>query len=243
MLDSLSLEDESRLVIKGGTSLELRFGATARTSRDVDALATIELNDAFIEIADRLKVGRSGFTGVVGERTPIVRAGIAPAPERCKIKLHYRTKPFATIDFELAHADGDSFQLDELPPVDLTPVQLPVRAEVKVLGVHYQIAQKLHACTELPIDGANDRVHDLYDILLLDGLARVDGLAYTRDACAQTFRERGRHSWPPDLPQWDDWPTTWEAIEIDGDLRYPYGEARTRIEQLIHDIATASDNS
>ena len=44
---------------------------------------------------------------------------------------------------------------------------MSTRSWVVVLSVHYQIAQKLHACTEVPAEGSNPRVHDIYDILLL----------------------------------------------------------------------------
>lgn len=233
MLDSLSGDEGPRLVFKGGAGLELRFGATARTSRDVDALTTIGIDDAFIEIADRVKVGWSGFTGTVGERTEIVRAGITPLPERAKIKLRYKGKDFDSIAFELGHLDAGSFQLD------LTPVRLSPDTEIHVLGVHYQIAQKLHACTEVPAEGVNARVHDLYDILLLESLAREDGLAKTRAACEATFAERAKHSWPPVMADWEDWPAAWAAIDVHDDLRYDYQDARLRVIELINDITGA----
>lgn len=49
MLDGLEADGEPRLAFKGGAALELRFGARARASRDVDAVvwAAIDVpNDA-----------------------------------------------------------------------------------------------------------------------------------------------------------------------------------------------------
>jgi len=109
MLDGLSLDGEPHLAFKGGASMELRFGPSARASRDVDALVNIGFDDAFAAIADRLAVGWGDFTGVLGERTEITRAGITPAPQRCVIKLRYKTKPFASIPFELGRAEAGSF--------------------------------------------------------------------------------------------------------------------------------------
>lgn len=241
MLDGLNENGDTHLAFKGGASMEFRFGATARASRDVDALADLDFDQAFVEIARRLRVGWEGFTGTLTERTEIIRAGIVPAPQRCKIKLSYRDRPFATLAFELGRAEANSFELLEevANATNMDKVQLGPNADVVVLGVHYQIAQKLHACKEIPAEGTNSRVHDFYDILLLASLAENAGLARTRAACEDTFAHRNKHSWPPALPDWDDWEFLWDSIDIPDDIRYPYQDARDRIEHLIRAIASA----
>jgi hypothetical protein len=47
----------------------------------------VSLDDAVAEIGERLNAGWEGFTGKLTERTEIIRAGVTPAPQRCKIKL------------------------------------------------------------------------------------------------------------------------------------------------------------
>ncbi len=241
MLDGLVADGEPRLAFKGGAALELRFGARARASRNVDALVNVSLDDAFVEIAERLTDGWEGFVGRLTERTAITRAGIDPAPERCQVKLLYRGRPFYSLPFELGYAEAGSFRFVERLPsgIDLDRVQLGPTGEVTVLNVHYQIAQKLHACTEIPNEGENPRVHDLYDILLIVGLAESDGLHHTRAACDDTFTHRNRHKFPPPLPLWDSWPTVWAALDIPDDARYPYEVARASVEDLILRIANA----
>ncbi len=241
MLDGLNQDGDTHLAFKGGASMEFRFGAAARASRDVDALADIDLDDAFAEIGRRLLSGWEGFAGKLTERTEIARAGIVPAPQRCRIKLSYRDRPFATLAFELGRAEANSFELlEEVANVtDMDKVQLGPTCDVAVLGVHYQIAQKLHACTEIPAHGRNQRVHDLYDIVLLASLAENAGLARTRAACEDTFAHRKKHSWPPALPEWDDWEFLWDSIDIPDDVRYPYRDARDRVEFLIRVISSA----
>lgn len=239
MLDGLGAQGEPRLAFKGGAALELRFGARTRASRDVDAVVSVTLDDAFAAIADRLGAGWEGFTGHLTERVAITRAGISPAPERCQVKLSYRGKPFYSIPFELGQAEAGSFALVETlqSQIDLDPVQLGPTGEVTVLNVHYQIAQKLHACTEIPDEGENPRVHDLYDILLIAGLAEADGLHHTRAACEDTFAHRNKHAFPPVLPEWPSWPAVWAALDVPDDARYPYGEARAGVEDLVRRIA------
>lgn len=241
ILDSLD-DGNPHFAFKGGASMEIRFGAAARASRDVDALTDVGFDHAFSEIAARLRQGWEGFTGRLTDRTEITRAGVIPAPQRCRIKLAYRDKPFATIDFELGRAEAGSFRLLERIPnaIDLDRVQLGPSGEVIVLGVHYQIAQKLHACTEIPSEGTNPRVHDLYDILLLAGIAEQDGLHRTRDACEDTFAHRARHAWPPIVPDWSDWPQLWVALDIPDNVRLDYTQARTAIREFISRINLAT---
>ena len=241
ILDGLDQGGAPRLAFKGGASMEIRFGVAVRASRDVDALVNVSLDDAFAEIGERLIAGWEGFTGKLTERTEITRAGLTPTPQRCKIKLAYHDRPFATLAFELSRAEANSFELLEQIPnaVDLDKVQLGPAGEVVVLSVHYQIAQKLHACTEVPAEGSNPRVHDIYDILLLAGTVENAGLAQTRAACEDTFAHRGKHAWPPTVPAWDDWEQLWDALDVPDNAHYSYAEARQRFEQLIRHVAEA----
>ena len=241
ILDGLDQGGAPRLAFKGGASMEIRFGVAARASRDVDALVNVSLDDAFAEIGERLNAGWEGFTGKLTERTETTRAGITPAPQRYKIKLAYHDRPFATLAFEVSRAEANSFELLEQihNAVDMDKVQLGPAADVVVLSVHYQIAQKLHACTEVPAQGSNPRVHDIYDILLLAGIVENARLAQTRAACEDTFAHRSKHAWPPALPVWDDWEQIWDALDVPDDARYSYAEARQRFEQLIRQIAEA----
>jgi hypothetical protein len=181
MLDGLNHDGDTRLAFKGGASMEFRFGAAARASRDVDALA------------------------------------------------------------ELGRAEANSFELlDEVAnAIDMDKVQLGPNSDVTVLNVHYQIAQKLHACADVPADGTNPRVHDLYDILLLAGLAENIGPARIRAACEDTFAHRNKHAWPPVLPEWEDWNLIWDALDVPDDVRYPYQQAREHVERLVRAIAFA----
>ena len=239
MLDGLDDHGVPRLAFKGGAGLEFRFGVSARATRDVDALVNVSIGEALELIRERLVIGWEGFTGSVGEPTEITRAGIVPAPQRCKIKLLYKAKPFVTLDFEFGRSEPEVFELLELVPnaVPLERVLLAPGMPVLLLNVHFQIAQKLHACTEVPILGSNHRVHDLYDILLLEPLARHDGIERTREACVLTFDYRKRHAWPPPLVDWPDWRQLWDALDIPDGHRIDYGDARKQIEELIAVLA------
>ncbi|HZK36808.1 MAG TPA: nucleotidyl transferase AbiEii/AbiGii toxin family protein [Aeromicrobium sp.] len=70
----------------------------------------------------------------------------------------------------------------------------------------WQIAQKLHAVTEVP-EGprTNDRAHDLVDLQLLEALLVDEPLTKTRAASVAVFNARAKHVWPPIVraqPHW-----------------------------------------
>jgi Nucleotidyl transferase AbiEii toxin, Type IV TA system len=71
---------------------------------------------------------------------------------------------------------------------------------IPCLSIPYQMAQKLHACTD-PYDGTgqrgNDQVRDIVDLWLLEPLLAVHDHRDLRTAVIDTFDRRAKHSWPP----------------------------------------------
>lgn len=62
---------------------------------------------------------------------------------------------------------------------------------VELVGLEYQIAQKLHAAT----DPDYARAHDLVDLQLL--WSAEPDLALLRELCVRTFSFRNQQAWPP----------------------------------------------
>ncbi len=186
-LDGLRSDDGlPRFGIKGGSAMEIRFGFSARASRDLDAAFRGDLADALELIEEALEGGWNGFTGVLGSPEEITRAKVTPAPLRVSIKLRYRAKPFITIPLELSTAEGQSMDAPEMlaSAVAPKPVQLAGPERIALLPARYQVAQKLHACTEDTGEPPNDRVRDLADLMMLRALAvPPSDLAQVRSAC------------------------------------------------------------
>ena len=109
-----------------------------------------------------------------------------------------------------------------------------------VLAPPYQIAQKLHACTTVALDGRrNDRVHDLADLIMLDELTEFS-LAETHAACVEVFNLRNMHAWPPTLTVWPHWPAIWdEIVLVDSFPIADVNEAASKVESLINRIVAA----
>jgi hypothetical protein len=245
MLDGLQGEDGvERIGFKGGSALELRFGLRARTSKDLDAAYRGELEEGLKIIRDRLAHGWNGFSAVVTDPEQITRAAINPPPLRAQIKLRYKNKPFVTIPFEVAAAEGRSMEAPERLPaaVQLEPVQLEGPEMISFLPIRYQIAQKLHACTEDVGDPPNQRVRDLHDILLIEELAVCPGdYPAIREACVEIFEGRRRHLWPPKITAWPGWDQLWADLIDKERLTVTLDEAVAAVSAFVDAIDAAED--
>lgn len=244
MLDGSRTADGKHLfVFKGGAGLQMRYGLRSRATRDLDAASRAEMDTVVERIATAAGVGWSGFTGVVTNAEPIIRANIAPPPIRMKVKLSYKNRPFVTMPFEVSPAEATSLDEPELVPVAITlePVQLQGPDELPFLPLRYQIAQKIHACSEpATADQPNDRARDLVDLGLIEELSVTDAdLPGIKAACREIFTSRGLHDWPPRIEPGPTWSQLWDRLAEDEKLEATLDEALESANQLIARIAAA----
>ncbi|TSE00733.1 nucleotidyl transferase AbiEii/AbiGii toxin family protein [Skermania sp. ID1734] len=206
--------DGPPVLIKGGTAIDLRRGtAPARLSKDLDVAVRGNVDRFVAQARGLLDAGWGGFTGRLTRETEINIPGLLIKPRRFEVKLDYLGKPFATVPVEVGQAEGNSgdehdrITVDEYDTIGLAP-----RGPVYCLSLRYQIAQKIHACTD-PLDGVieNDRARDLIDLQLLTLVVNDDELASIRTACVEIFTSRQRHSWPPTIRIWPAWPALYAA--------------------------------
>ena len=194
-------------LIKGGSSIELRLGvASSRTSKDLDAIFCEDLSRMYDLARAALANGWNGFSAVVTPQKSINAPGLSAKPQRFKVKLSFLGQSWCTVPVEVSAAESSSADHPESvspPPlahVGLPNLGLPDTSAVPCLPLNYQIAQKLHASTgEDPGGRANDRAHDLIDILLLWNLVPEREYPAVRSACVDIFSSRGMHPWPPEL--------------------------------------------
>ena len=242
-LDGLRDADSNeRIGFKGGSALELRFGLQARASKDLDAAYRGELEEALALISSALESGWNNFTGIVTDQDEITRPGITPAPVRVNIKLRYKGRSFITIPFEVSGAEGNSMDAPERLPsaVSLAPVQLEEPEAIPFLPIRYQVAQKLHACTEDCGEQTNQRARDLPDLLLIERLAITEAdLPAVRAACVEIFTGRAKHPWPPAITAWPDWPQIWASLSAEEELELELDEAVIAVQSLVGRIDAA----
>ncbi len=128
-------------------------------------------------------------------------------------------------------------EIDHVPAKSLDHVGLTGPDTIPCVAVRWQIAQKLHACTEVFDDGDNDRFRDLFDIQLLGELVADDEWPGVKEACLGLFEGRGKHSWPPEVTTYESWDAGYRALaEETGFSVADVGQAAAAIAQLIRQI-------
>ncbi len=128
--------------------------------------------------------------------------------------------------------------------VQLEPVQLEGPETIPFLPIRYQIAQKLHACTEDVGEPVNQRVRDLHDLLLIEELAvEADDYPAIRDACVEIFEGRRKHPWPPATTAWPGWDQLWTNLVSDEGLTMTLQEAVTSVGAFVAAVDAAGSRS
>lgn len=210
MMSTVSDEQgRPNLLIKGGTSLELRRGiALSRASRDLDAVTRDDIELVWQALGAAAMEGWEGFTGVLTAPEAIEVPGLIIKPRRFTVKLKYQGAPFVSVPVEVSPREaGNADDVDWTHSPALELVGLPLSRPIPCMTLPWQIAQKLHAVTA-KLDGGrvSDRAHDLVDLQILEALMADEPLAPVRNACVEVFGARAQQAWPPTVSVYDHWP-------------------------------------
>lgn len=219
MLDDVRHEDGGHLfIVKGGTAMQLRLGIQARATRDLDVAFAGRMED-WLDRFDAATAARTwnGFTvarKVAPTQIDITAEGYRPW--RVPLQIRYEGREFGSVSLEVAidETAGGHHDLVEPAGIELATFSIDSLRLIPCLDIPYQIAQKLHACTE-PVPNGNDRVRDVIDIWLLEALLDPIDLLAVRDACQATFRRRRRHTWPPTITLSASWVRDYPALVVD----------------------------
>jgi len=238
LLARLTQSDPGQWIVKGGLALQLRLGARARTTKDIDLLSLKEpdeVHDLLREAAARdlgdwftFEVGRPssepGGTAIGGIRYAVLSL------------LDGRTFERFHVDVGVGDLLVDSAEYLIMPDLlsfaEIDPIAVPC------YPITQQLAEKLHAYSRPYVSGASSRMKDFIDILLLAEMGEMSGRMLTM-AIEATFRGRGDRDIPRLLPP----PRAWEggfkrlATEVglpEHDLQSSY----VRIRQFFDPILT-----
>ncbi len=188
--------------MKGGVAMELRVDSGAQATKDLDTAFRESMEAVADHLDPALRAGHGDFTATRTELEPVRDTGAV----RCDIKLAYRGRSVITVQMEIAAVEGGmGDEVDHVPAKSLDHVGLTGPDTVPCVAVRWQIAQKLHACTEILEDRENDRFRDLIDLQLLAELVDDDEWLDVRAACVEVFEGRAKHPWPPTVtvqPSW-----------------------------------------
>jgi len=211
-LESVALTDEPRFLIKGGTSMELRLGLRARTTKDVDVVfrGDPEMMLDALEEAFELSYGSFSF-----RRKGLVEEIRDTGSRRLQVQVEFAEKPWQTLRLEVARPEADE---PELVPVALSIADFKLESPERVACLYW----------------------DLIDLILLRELLGGELFA-VRKACEETFQVRGKHTWPPELDVPAGWrePYAATAAEIEAELPEDVEDAAEEVRTLIAEIEAA----
>lgn len=238
-LEAVQAEDGPRFLIKGGTSMELRLGAGARTTKDVDVIFRGDPEEMLeaLEQAFEQPYGDFSFRRK-GEVEDIRETG----SRRLAIQVEFAGSSWQTLQLEVARPEVAEAELVPVA-ISIADFRLDGPSRVACLSLRFQIAQKLHAVTEQPENRENLRFWDLIDLILLRELLDEEGLGAVREASVMTFATRGMHAWPPELVVPESWAGPYAAAIEDIDRALPSSAeaAADEVRTFIAEIDAAQD--
>jgi len=197
-------------VVKGGTSLKMRFGdMSTRYTTDLDTARAKSLVEFVDSLDEALSKGWQGFSGRVVPREPAHPEGV-PAPyvmQPFDVKLSYLSKAWCTVALEVGHDEiGDADEPEFIVPTEanyyLERLGFPTIGSIACMPLHHQIAQKLHGVSE----PGSKRAHDLIDLQIIVAIGDVDWIK-TRETCERLFAYRRLQAWPPTIEIGANWDT------------------------------------
>ena len=227
-------------VVKGGSSLKLRYGDKAtRVTKDLDAAWSVDLDSFLTDIGAKLKIGWNGFTGEVAVLKPASPRGIPfeYVMQPCAVHLSYLGSPWRVVDMEIGHneiGDADAFDIIHVPrEIALLAEHLcfPALGKVRAIKLEYQVAQKLHGATER----GSKRAHDLIDLQLILAQTGID-LANTAKICRELFRYRRKQPWPSLVVKNENWDVVYANQKGNLDVLPTVDEAIKWANELIEKI-------
>lgn len=175
---AIDTEGRHLFLLKGGTLLQHRLKATARTAKDVDGLIRGDLDQFILALDEALDEPWGPLTLRRGEVELVNVPAKIIKPRRFDIILELRGVTWRRIQFEVSPDEaGVSDEHETIEPPPLGGFGLPDPDALVGIAMRFQIAQKLHAVSDPhePPDSINDRARDVVDLLLLRDLPSRPG--------------------------------------------------------------------
>jgi Nucleotidyl transferase AbiEii toxin, Type IV TA system len=198
----LAEKEPEAWIVKGGYALQLRLGARARTTKDIDVSATNRWSreETLAHLQGAVSHGLDDwFEFEVSE--PAEAATGAPGrglrfPVRCLLD----GRQFENIHLDVGYGDPVLEPPDVLTAPDLLAFAEIGPATVRCYPLTTQVAEKLHTYTRTYASGETSRARDLADILLAASLEKFNS-AKLRHAIEATFQARASHALPQEMPE------------------------------------------
>ena len=234
--------------------MQHRLGLASRATKDVDGLIRGDL-DAFVARLDEtlelpwgpLTLNRTAIE-VIETTTRVIK------PRRFHVLVGLRGQTWRRIQVEIAPDEGGAgSEYEAFLPPSLQGFGLPEPEQLVGLALRFQIAQKLHACSDPhdPPAAINDRARDIVDLLLLRDLTTTDGaptLVNLRAACEAIFTTRALDArrlgqeprrWPCVVVAHPHWANDYARAATSADVAVSLDDGVTKVNAWVNQIAAA----
>lgn len=241
-------------LLKGGTLLQHRLGQSARATSDLDGLVRGDLDDFLNALDVALEEPWGPLTLARSEVEVIATPTRVIQPRRLYIFVSLKGQLWRKVQVELAPDEGGAGSTPEtVAAPTLDPFGLPSPEVLVALAMRYQIAQKLHACSDPhdPPTWVNDRPRDIVDLMLLRDLVAVEDVltdVEIQEASLAVFEARATDAatlgrpvrrWPPQVVAHPHWPNDYARAAQDGGVTSTLEEAVGAVNDWIDEIAKA----
>ena len=222
---AVDADGRALFLLKGGVYLEHRLGQGARATKDVDTLFRGGV-ETFTDDLDRALVEPWGPLSLTRGAVEEVRAPRLVAPRRFDVVLSVRGVTWRRIQVEVAFPEGQVAENAEpVPSPPLGFFGLADAPDLVAITMAYQVAQKIHACTDphLPPEHPNTRVRDVADLLLIHDRLYPEPHSWgpIAAACTDVFAARAEEAdalgipvreWPPVVVANETWEAGWPRV-------------------------------
>ena len=201
-------DSDTQWVLKGGYAMELRF-QIARATKDLDfTVRAVSGAPGDVLLEHLQEAGRRDLSDFFSFRVGEAMTDLDGAPyggSRYPVDAQMAQRTFAKFHMDVGVGDVVLDPLERVETRDWLGFAGIAPASVPMIQCEQQFAEKLHAYT-LPRSGANSRVRDLVDMVLLIQSGTLDASVCV-EALRRTFERRGTHDRPATL---ESPPAGWE---------------------------------
>lgn len=233
LLARLISSKEQVWILKGGFALELRLGVRARTTNDLDLLATIPLSPERMHQA----IAEAALADLKDAFQFQVRQATTINPARFTVESLLDGRIFETFHLDIGSGDPivGALEYITIPSLlafaDIPPIQVPC------YPLTQQLAEKVHAYTLTYKSGETTRVKDWVDIFLIAQTGKLSAKRLS-DSLQATFNARQTHSLPKKMPLP---PASWAQTfkKLAGEVQLGFDtleEARAAVSQFLDPI-------
>ena len=249
---ALGRDETPLFLVKGGVWVEMRLGTGARATQDIDTLFRGTIDEFVVTLADVLSIPWGPFTLEMSEVEEIAGVKRLVKPRRFEVRLIVKGAVWRKVKVEVSFPEGsvaDYAQAVPPPPIGFFGIDAP--DYLVGIAMDYQVAQKLHACTDPDAEGwVNDRVRDIIDLNLLhDHFYPGGSPSSLKDACVDVFTARAAEavelgelprSWPPTIRFNALWNGQYPALAASVGLDLTLDEAIARVQEWVAEIDASS---